>query len=92
MKLINPSYKIINQNPGLDGIYEAIEQAGRTCYKSIGTRYFKLPLGGDNMPDIWHWVHENLSTYTKIEGDGIRSKVLNGYASIANKDVKNFKE
>ena len=34
MKLINPSYKIINQNPGLDGIYEAIEQAGRTCYKS----------------------------------------------------------
>ena len=91
MKLINPSYKIINQNPGLDGIYEAIEQAGRTCYKSIGTRYFKLPLGGDNMPDIWHWVRENLSTYTKIEGDGIRSKVLNGYASIANKDVKNFK-
>ena len=91
MKLIQPSFSIINQEPGLDGIYKAIESAGRTCYKSIGTRYFKLPLGGDNMPDIWHWVRENLSTYTKIEGDGIRSKVLNGYASIANKDVKNFK-
>lgn len=34
MKLINQSYKIIKQEPGLDGIYKAIEQAGRTCYKS----------------------------------------------------------
>ena len=34
MKLINQSYKIIKQEPGLDGIYKAIERAGRTCYKS----------------------------------------------------------
>ena len=34
MKLIEPSYKIIEQGPGLSGIYKAIEQAGRTCYKS----------------------------------------------------------
>ena len=34
MKLINPSFSIINQEPGLDGIYKAIESAGRTCYKS----------------------------------------------------------
>ena len=34
MKLIKPSYKIIEQEPGLDGIYKAIESAGRTCYKS----------------------------------------------------------
>ena len=34
MKLINPYYKIIKQEPGLSGIYKAIEQAGRTCYKS----------------------------------------------------------
>lgn len=34
MKLIKPSYEIIEQKPGLEGIYEAIERAGRTCYKS----------------------------------------------------------
>lgn len=34
MKLIKPSFEILEQGPGLDGIYEAIERAGRTCYKS----------------------------------------------------------
>jgi hypothetical protein len=29
MKLINSGYKIIPQDPGLDGIYKAIEMAGR---------------------------------------------------------------
>lgn len=35
MKLIKPSYQILEQKPGLEGIYEMIELAGRTCYKSI---------------------------------------------------------
>ena len=34
MKLINSSYKIVEQQPGINGIYQAIESAGRTCYKS----------------------------------------------------------
>ena len=34
MKLIKPSFEILEQQPGLEGIYEAIERAGRTCYKS----------------------------------------------------------
>ena len=34
MKLINSSWEIIEQQPGLEGIYEQIELAGRTCYKS----------------------------------------------------------
>lgn len=34
MKLIKPSFKIIEQYPGLVGIYKQIELAGRTCYKS----------------------------------------------------------
>lgn len=34
MKLINPSWEIIEQKPGLEGIYEQIELAGRTCYRS----------------------------------------------------------
>lgn len=34
MKLIKPSWEIIEQEQGLNGIYKAIERAGRTCYKS----------------------------------------------------------
>lgn len=34
MKLINPSFEIYEQGPGLESIYEQIELAGRTCYKS----------------------------------------------------------
>lgn len=34
MRLIRPSFEIYEQAPGLEGIYEAIERAGRTCYKS----------------------------------------------------------
>lgn len=34
MKLVNPKFEILEQEPGLDGIYKAIERAGRTCYKS----------------------------------------------------------
>lgn len=34
MKLIKPSFEIIPQAVGLEGIYKQIERAGRTCYKS----------------------------------------------------------
>lgn len=34
MKLIKPSFNIIEQQSGLEGIYKQIEMAGRTCYKS----------------------------------------------------------
>lgn len=34
MKLIKPSFEILNQPHGLQGIYEQIELAGRTCYAS----------------------------------------------------------
>lgn len=34
MKLIKPSHKIWEQAPGIDGVYKAIEKAGRICYHS----------------------------------------------------------
>ena len=34
MKLIRPNYEIIEQGPGLQGIYDIIENAGKTSYKS----------------------------------------------------------
>lgn len=35
MKLIKPSFEIIEQQSGLDGLYKQIEWAGRHCYKSL---------------------------------------------------------
>ena len=34
MRLIKPSFEIIEQQAGLEGIYKQIERAGRVCYKS----------------------------------------------------------
>lgn len=34
MRIINPSFEIIEQEEDLQGIYKQIELAGRTCYKS----------------------------------------------------------
>ena len=34
MRLIKPSFEILEQQPGIDGIYKMIELAGRTCYRS----------------------------------------------------------
>lgn len=34
MKLIKPSFTIIEQPSGIEGIYKQIELAGRNCYKS----------------------------------------------------------
>lgn len=34
MKLIKPKFEILEQRPGVSGIYRMIELAGRTCYRS----------------------------------------------------------
>ena len=34
MKIIKPSFEIIDQQPGIEGLLKHIELAGRTCYKS----------------------------------------------------------
>ena len=34
MKLVRPKYEIIEQGPGLQGIYDIIEKCGKTSYKS----------------------------------------------------------
>lgn len=34
MKLVKPSFEILEQEAGLEGMYKQIEKVGRTCYKS----------------------------------------------------------
>ena len=48
MKIISSSVKILDNDWSIKGIFRAIERAGRTCYKSVGTRYFRLLEGPEN--------------------------------------------
>lgn len=34
MKLVKPKFEILEQAPGIDGVYKMVELAGRTCYRS----------------------------------------------------------
>lgn len=47
MKLIKPSWEILEQKPGLEDIYEQIELSGRTCYKSQAKYQYRNPLTND---------------------------------------------
>ena len=48
MKIIPSSVQILDNDWSIKGIFRAIERAGRTCYKSVGTRYFRLLEGSKN--------------------------------------------
>lgn len=86
MKLIKSSFEIYEQGPGLEGIYEAIERAGRTCYKS------KRPEGQtakdfvDRMIASQHYAMlEHGTVYLAIpyKGDIIRPKYYqNPYSKV----------
>lgn len=71
MKLIKPSWEILEQEPGIDGIYKAIERAGRTCYKSEDkiTENSAKPFV-DRMVKSGHGAMlEHGTVYLKVVGD-----------------------
>lgn len=71
MKLIKPSWKILEQESGIDGIYKAIERAGRTCYKSEDkiTENSAKPFV-DRMVKSGHGAMlEHGTVYLKVVGD-----------------------
>lgn len=70
MKLCKPSYEIYEQGPGLEGIYEAIERAGRTCYKSTRPKGQTAKDFVDRMIASQH--------YAMLEHGAVYLKVPNG--------------
>ena len=67
MKLIKSSYSILDQKPGLDGIYEMIELAGRTCYKSTRKEGTTAKDFVDRMINSKHYAMlEHGTVYLKI--------------------------
>ncbi len=83
MKLVKPSFQILNQGPGLEGIYEAIERAGRTCYKSIRPEGKIAKDFVDMLIKNKHWAMlEHGTVYLKIPfGKDVKNwgKICNRY-------------
>lgn len=81
MKLIKPSFEIIEQEPGLNGIYKAIERAGRTSYKSEDkiTENSAKPFV-DRMVNSGHGaVLEHGTVYLKISDTIENSYIIDKY-------------
>lgn len=86
MKLIKPSFEIIKQQPGLEGIYKQIELAGRTCYKSFDkiTEDSAEPFVNRMMSNHHLSVLEHGTVYLEI-----KSRDRENYSSFYNKYKSN---
>ena len=80
MKLIKPSYEILDQKPGLEGIYEQIELAGRTCYKSVRKEGTTAEDFVDRMIKSQHYAMlEHGTVYLKIPIEEYEKNYKNKY-------------
>lgn len=88
MKIISSSVEILNNDWSIKGIFRAVERAGRTCYKSVGTRYFRLPEGPENS------LESNLIKQAQSDPNVVCKKGPSFdptyYLSIPNKFIKNY--
>ena len=88
MKIISSSVKILDNDWSIKDIFRAIERAGRTCYKSVGTRYFRLPEGPENS------LESNLIKQAQNDSRVVCKKGANFdpayYLSIPNKFINDY--
>lgn len=88
MKIISSSVKILDNDWSIKGIFRAIELAGRTCYKSVGTRYFRLLEGPKNS------LESNLIKQAQNDSRVVCKKGANFdpayYISIPNKFINDY--
>ena len=86
MKLIEPSVEILEQSSGLNGIYEQIEIAGRTCYKSEPTySYFYTGKNPHDGGDITVQVSKEFDGEKAIEY--AEKEYLNGNPSYSRRSA-----
>lgn len=79
MKLIKSSFEILEQSSGLEGIYEAIERAGRVCYKSerpegkTAKSFVNMLIKREHLSPLEHGtVYLNLPPSAILEGIHLR--------------------
>ena len=101
MKIISSSVKILDNDWSIKGIFRAIELAGRTCYKSIGTRYFRLPEGPENSleSNLIKQAQNDPRVVCKKGADfdpayylSIPNKFIGDYLNIEQFDEENFED
>ena len=101
MKIIKSSVKILDNDWSIKGIFRAIERAGRTCYKSIGTRYFRLEKGSENSleSNLIKQAQSDVRVVCKKGADfdpayylSIPNKFISDYLNIEQFDEENFED
>ena len=94
MKWIDQDYTLLEQGHEIDDMFQQIETAGRVCYKSVGTRYFFIPIMAWTSDYCKHFLLEGLianSTDCFYSGDTyIRLTCDGAYISIRNSILKRF--
>ena len=101
MKIIKSSVKILDNDWSIKGIFRAIESAGRTCYKSVGTRYFRLEKGPKNSleSNLIKQAQSDSRVVCKQGADfdpayylSIPNKFIGDYLNIEQFDEENFED
>lgn len=101
MKIIKSSVKILDNDWSIKGIFRAIERAGRTCYKSIGTRYFRLEKEPENSleSNLIKQAQSDPRVVCKQGADfdpayylSIPNKFISDYLNIEQFDEENFED
>ena len=101
MKIIKSSVKILDNDWSVKGIFRAIERAGRTCYKSVGTRYFRLAEEPENSlkSNLIKRAQNDSRVVCKKGADfdpayyiSIPNKFINDYSTIEQFDEENFED
>lgn len=97
MKLIKPYFEIIEQEPGLDGIYKQIELAGRSCYKSedritedSAEKFVNMIKDRQHTAMLEHgtvylYIHKD-HAYNVIGGNWVTEQYLSNSYSVINTD------
>ena len=101
MKIIPSSVEILDNDWSIKGIFRAVERAGRTCYKSVGTRYFRLVRGPENSleSNLIKQAQNDSRVVCKKGADfdpayylSIPNKFINDYLNIEQFDEENFED
>lgn len=101
MKIIPSSVKILDNDWSIKGIFRAVERAGRTCYKSVGTRYFRLVRGPENSleSNLIKQAQNDSRVVCKKGADfdpayylSIPNKFISDYLNIEQFDEENFED
>lgn len=101
MKIIPSSVEILDNDWSIKGIFRAVERAGRTCYKSVGTRYFRLVRGPENSleSNLIKQAQSDVRAVCKKGADfdpayylSIPNKFINDYLNIEQFDEENFED